>query len=485
MQRIIEGKVSVILTIATVVVAVVAGIAGGMYYARDTIYDYTVAVNARDGTHEKLQYGVWPELANANFFSTVRDSFIAEKASFVEANLTAMTITVYRSGASVLTVPIKSKGKEGSWWETPSGLYRAQGKEKEHFSSFGHVYMPWSIPFQGNFFIHGWPYHADGTPVPEGYSGGCMRLENEYAKQVYDLVEVGMPILVFEEEPRDTSYAYAINVPDISAASYLVADLENNFVLLAGAQDAARETPLVPRMLTALVASEYQNIEKEITVDEDMLFDVPHGRLAVGETYSLYDLFFPLLMEHAPGAARVLSGYFGKKRFLGLMQAKVAALGMKHTDLTDPAGLVPGNTTTAEDVFLFLKYLELNRPFVLSMSTGATKVATYGEPRFTDIVSLHPLHTDRRFRGGASEDVQETVAAAQGEGDALAAALMLAFASTSAPVAAEGGDKKDLLTVLTIPFGGRERPVAFIVLDSPDPAGDTRTMVSYVERMYR
>jgi hypothetical protein len=199
MQTLLHGQVSALITAVLVLSAVVLGAVGGTIFARDAVYDYAFTLEQGDGQRTALQYGMWPELSNLDFFHTVRDGFIANRAHFIEANLTAMTLTVYREGASVLTVPIKSKGREGSWWETPSGLYRAEAKEDVHFSSFGQVYMPWSIPFQGNFFIHGWPYHEDGTPVPEGYSGGCMRLEDVYAKQVYDLVEVGMPILVFEE----------------------------------------------------------------------------------------------------------------------------------------------------------------------------------------------------------------------------------------------------------------------------------------------
>jgi hypothetical protein len=322
---------------------------------------------------------MWPELSNLDFFHTVRDGFIANRAHFIEANLTAMTLTVYREGASVLTVPIKSKGREGSWWETPSGLYRAEAKEDVHFSSFGQVYMPWSIPFQGNFFIHGWPYHEDGTPVPEGYSGGCMRLEDVYAKQVYDLVEVGMPILVFEEaQLRGETVPYVLDVPELSAESYLVADLDSNFVLLAGNEHRARETGLVSTLMAALVASEHQNIEKLITVEDGMVGG-HSSEFSINARYSLYETFFPLLIAGSSDAKGVLSGYFGDERFRSLLKSKAHALGMTETAFSGRGRLLR-ETTTAGDVFLLLKYLHTNRPFVLGMSAGTVNTATYGEP---------------------------------------------------------------------------------------------------------
>lgn len=476
MQKILDSQVNFVLAVVTIFLGVATGAVGGTLFARDTIYDYTLTVPNGQGEPVLLQYGTWPELSNIDFFRTVRDEFIADQANFVEANLTAMTLTVYREGVPALTVPIKSKGKEGSWWETPSGLYRAEAKEDTHFSSFGHVYMPWSIPFQGNFFIHGWPYHEDGTPVPEGYSGGCMRLEDVYAKQVYDLVEVGMPILVFEDaQIAGETVPYALQAPNVSAQSYLVADLDSNFVLLASAGDTPHETNTIGYLMAALVASEHQNIEKTITVREDDVDGVGSEGIRAGATYSLYDLFFPLLGVGSSNTVGVLAGYFGEKRFSTLMEAKAGALGMKHTLITG-VGRTMAETTTAEDVFLLLKYLHTNRPFILGMSAGKTNLATYGVPSLV-ATSTHPFATDVRFGGG----VGSTGGVPPVSRDA-AAAVALAFATSTQ---AQKGGSADLLSVFSLTFEGGTRNVAMIVLDSPDPAHDTRAMLEYAQRMYR
>ena len=79
---------------------------------------------------------------------------------------------------------------------TPTGSFEALTKEENHFSSIGKVWMPYSVQFHGDYFIHGWPYYPGGEPVPQGYSGGCVRLSVEDAKELYALIKVGMPILV-------------------------------------------------------------------------------------------------------------------------------------------------------------------------------------------------------------------------------------------------------------------------------------------------
>ena len=112
------------------------------------------------------------------------------------ADLREMMIRFYRDGALGAEFPIVSKGKPGSLWETPTGSYHIKTKEEDHYSTIGGVWMPHSMQFFGNFFIHGWPRYADGRPVPEGFSGGCIRLSEEDAKRLFELATVGTPLFV-------------------------------------------------------------------------------------------------------------------------------------------------------------------------------------------------------------------------------------------------------------------------------------------------
>ena len=114
-----------------------------------------------------FSYGAQSALSNPDFFNKVKTQLIDEKVTFVEVDLSQMITRVYKEGVVTVDVPVKTKGREGSWWETPAGLYRIQTKEKSHYSSMGHVSQPWSMQFQGNFFIHGWPKYDNGTPVSQ------------------------------------------------------------------------------------------------------------------------------------------------------------------------------------------------------------------------------------------------------------------------------------------------------------------------------
>ncbi len=475
MRFLLESHVNFALALVCVVAGTLLGAGTAALLARDKVDNYRITLGAAAASSTVLEYGIWPELARADFFNEVKEEFIRDSASFIEADLEAMTLTVYEKGTSTLRVPIKSKGKEGSWWETPSGLYRAEGKERSHFSSFGRVHMPYSIPFQGNFFIHGWPHYDDGTPVDSRYSGGCIRLEDAYAAQVYERVKVGMPILVHEADAQPEGPSYTLAAPAVSAKRYLVADLANNFVLLAGAPTDTHETQTLPTLLTAVVASEYENIERSVRVEGDV---DPDAGFTSGTSYSIYELFFPLLLKSSPDAARSLAAYFGERRFETLLSNKARSLGLRATTFNRAEDGSYHAKTTAEDIFLLLRYLEQNRSFILSMSAGRANTRTYGEPRITGLTPAHPLAEDARFLGGATEQV------ARSRKDDTAA-VMMAFATGTELRAPHDGSLRDGLAVVEVNIGRTRRRLALIVLDSADLAADMNAMLSFAERSYR
>jgi hypothetical protein len=443
--------------------------------------EYAVTVRTPNSAESGFIYGAWPALENADYFDSMKQGFLDEKVPFVEANLSAMTLRVYGEEGLMIEVPIKSKGREGSWWETPSGLYRAEYKERNHFSSFGHVYMPYSIQFQGNFFIHGWPYYPGGEEVPESFSGGCIRLSTEDAENVYPLIERGMPILVFEGDFVADEFSYSFTPPNIQAASYLAVDLRNNFVFLSHDPTSLRSTEIVPRIMTALVASEYQNVEKEIEIVDEILAmastssstaSTTPERFAVGETYTVYDLLFPLLLENSPTAAAAIMYPLGEARAVALMQAKARSLGMQQTHFADTTGLSPENRTTAEDIVHFGRYLYNNRPFILRMSAGTVETHIYGEPAFTGLEPLHPAGDEQAFVGGLA-DASSTLLVHEAE-----------TLETESKLAADQ-PIRDMLAIFELTFRGESRPIAIVLLDSPDLKADLRAVEGYIEDTYR
>jgi len=386
------------------VVLLVLGMGVGMLFifslAQPTVLNYSLSLpTAEKRAVAGFSYGEEPALSDPDFFKKVKNDFISQKTSFIEADLSAMKLFVYQDGNLAAEFPILTKGKEGSWWETPAGIYKIASKEKNHFSSFGHVYQPWSMSFQGNFFIHGWPYYADGTPVASTYSGGCIRLSNESAQAVFDMAKVGMPVLVFKEEFTPDSFTYQTRIPDISAEKYLAVDGKNNFVFLEKNQTAHIPFSSFAEVLGALVATDYINIEKSIFLSRNIFSGVSSSSLSLGETITPFDLLHLSLRQTDEAPMRIFSNYLTENRFVSLMNDKAASLGMKNTAFAFSAD-ENISYSTPEDLFYLSKYIYHNRKFIFDISAGRRTNSAYSKSRFADIPNQNLFAEDPSFVGG-------------------------------------------------------------------------------------
>ncbi len=447
------ANISVPLYVAILVFAI-AGV--GLFFLlrhwTEKVYNYEVLIPRDNLLSEKLVFGSWPALANANFYAQVRESFIEKKANFIEADLSVMELRVYANGSVVIEAKILTKGKEGSWWETPVGLYRVEAKYPKEYSGFAGVYMPWSMPFEGNFIIHGWPYYPDGTAVNSRYSGGCIRLATEDAKRVYDLVGVGTPVLVYGKDAASDNFTYHAKIPGIEGQSYLVADLKNNAVLAELNSEAKLPIASLTKFMAALVAVEYVNIEKVITITPEMLIPTSRPRLSAGQKISLYNLLPLLLMESSNEAAEAIGHYLGPAYFVSLMNEKAKAIGMNHAHFADASGRSAGNVSTAQDLFVLAKHLYANRSFILNTSKGEIDTRVYGPLDYPDVQSFNGFIGNSGFVGGK---VGLTKAA--------------------------GGT---FLGIFEIGKGEAKRPIAIILLNSPDELGETQTILDWITMNY-
>jgi hypothetical protein len=98
-------------------------------------------------------------------------------------------VFVYRNGIQIGVSPC-STGKKGH--ETPTGVFTILQKEKEHHSS---SYDNASMPFMERLTWDGVALHAGKLP---GYpaSHGCIRLPAEFATKLYEITQVGTPVII-------------------------------------------------------------------------------------------------------------------------------------------------------------------------------------------------------------------------------------------------------------------------------------------------
>ena len=245
------------------------------------------------------------------------------KGKHVLVDLTNMTVILEDGTTTIAMYPILSQGKPGSYYETIGGAYTNDYKTPLHFSSIGHVYMPYSVHLFGNYFIHGVPYYPNKTPVSSAFSGGCIRLTNDTAKIVYDFVDKGTPIIV----TRGTELSFK---PTMISTSTLTSTTMTNLMVASISLEALTQD------------NEIAGIEGEATTRRKILPSlVVNGNTAVATLYAKS---------------------IGEENFVELMNQKAEALGLTNTHFTNVTSPV---ITTYEDQERFTSYIATYKKYLL------------------------------------------------------------------------------------------------------------------------
>ncbi len=389
-------------------------------------------------------------------------NFILPKTSgkAIVADLERMTLALYENNIKTEEFTILSRGREGTFWETPTGRYSIQSKEQEHLSSIGGTWMPYSMQFYGNFFIHGWPTYQNGEDVPKGYSGGCIRLATKDAKVVYTFADMGTRVYVTGGPTRDafaTSSAYYLRgggtLPEISSPSFIVADPELGATLWE--RNAQKEVSPggLTALATALTALETVNQYKIVRMSELLLGKSVLRNRSIGAVDELPvgSLIYPLLFDANDTAAKVFARAQGEKQFTASMNEKALAIGMDDTQFGGALSS-DDSTTTAHDLLNLLHYVDESKHFIIDTSLAEERILSdkNGKERYT-WKNKNPwvIAKDSTYQGGVA------VMNAEGAGSALV-----------------------LFDIPLAEFGNRT--IAFVVLDSQDLIKDVDAMRTFI-----
>lgn len=359
----------------------------------------------------RLRHGSELLFSDPNFYQQTYQSFLSAQATFIKADLTKEELVYYQSGESSMTMTIQSASAADSWCATMPGLYAIQKKEPRHRSAFAGVDLPWSLSFQGNFFIHGVPEYPNGMAVGPDFTNDCIRLTNEDAERLFQAVQIGTPLLVFaQSQAGPDGFQYEPSIPDIEAPHYLIADIGNSMVLASS--DLHQPVPIasITKLMTALVAAETINLDTRISVKEANLTRSVVPRLADRQTVSMYSLLQLLLIESSNEAADIIADQLGREEFVTLMNAKAEAIGMVNTTFTDPSGLDSGNVSTLSDLLRLVQYLHNNRDFILKLTADQYTMTNYDGDAFGELSNFNHLAGLDDFYGGKTG---ETNAAGQ------------------------------------------------------------------------
>jgi serine-type D-Ala-D-Ala carboxypeptidase (penicillin-binding protein 5/6) len=234
----------------------------------------------------------------------------------------------------------------------------------------------------------------------------------------------------------------AANTPtmpdDVSADSWVVADLDSGDVIAAKDPHGRQRPASIIKVLVAMQAINELDLNKPVRgTAEDADADGTRVGVDLGGTYTVNQLLHGLLMHSGNDAAHALAVQLGgMDATLEKINVLAGKLGGRDTRVATPSGLDgPGMSTSAYDIALFYRYAWQNPTFA---SIVATRTFDFpGHPARPDVPddTDHPgyqLENDNQLLsnypgaiGGYTDDAGQTfVGAANHDGRRLVAVLL-------------------------------------------------------------
>ncbi len=302
-------------------------------------------------------------------------------------DLDRMIITLSIDGEQYKTFPILSRPKKNSMWDTPSGRYAVESKEPLHFSHFLNLWMPYSVSFGPNYFLHGWPLDSEREPVSLWKSDGGFRLSVEDAQHVYEFAETGVAVTIYGGnevlQRKDFSYTPPEDTlqSSVTASHFSVGDIKSGGIML----ERKSAEPIHPGKLVvfpvALAAVETVDQYTKVRIGE-LLLGKKKGREALGgsDELTLGSLLYALLFDTNGTAAKVFEEYIGKEELAQYVNMKIRAIGLSGSQFTSVDKDAPA-TTTANDLFTLLRYVANDHSYLIHLSQLPGETFVSGESK--------------------------------------------------------------------------------------------------------
>jgi D-alanyl-D-alanine carboxypeptidase (penicillin-binding protein 5/6) len=173
-------------------------------------------------------------------------------------------------------------------------------------------------------------------------------------------------------------------------------------------RNAETELPMASttKIMTAVVALTFGKLDQRITVGPDATAlqhtDASVAGLRLGDTLTLHDLLYALLLPSGDDAAVVIAdGVAGsQEQFVALMNAEAVLLGLTHTHYADVHGLdAPGHYTTARDLALLTLVAMRSPTFAQVVGSATYSIGSSADHTKYTWPSTNKLLTTRRYPG--------------------------------------------------------------------------------------
>jgi D-alanyl-D-alanine carboxypeptidase (penicillin-binding protein 5/6) len=186
-------------------------------------------------------------------------------------------------------------------------------------------------------------------------------------------------------------------VPNPDARAFIVMNAATGEVLASHNAHEAVPIASITKLMTVIIALKYLQPNEIVTVPESAA-QVGQSRipLRAGERISVHDLLAGALIQSANNAADALASAASDDdipRFVGWMNERARALGLRDTHFVRPDGLdAPGNVSSAHDVAV-LAQVAMHSPIVrefVRMRSEPIEDGTFVTHTWNDLLGVFP-----------------------------------------------------------------------------------------------
>jgi len=174
--------------------------------------------------------------------------------------------------------------------------------------------------------------------------------------------------------------------PEITASAAILMDASTGQIFYAKNVDQKRSPASLTKIMTAILALEYGNLDDVVTVSSRAadIYDGSIIHLHTGDKLTLSNLLKAALIMSANDSTVAIAEHIGgtEEKFIEMMNAKAIVLGALNTRFANTNGYTnPNHYSTAHDLALITKYALNNHQFAQFVGTREAVVEWYNRPR--------------------------------------------------------------------------------------------------------
>ena len=184
----------------------------------------------------------------------------------------------------------------------------------------------------------------------------------------------------------------ALESSDVSAECAVLISQQTGEVIFQKNAYEHHSMASTTKIMTSLLAAQSGKLHDEITVSKEMIqVEGTSMGLLPGDSVSLYELIYGMLLPSGNDAANVTAYYLGGnvENFAKKMNAKAKEIGMDNTNFVTPSGLDDKNHySTAYDMALLGRYA-VNDPVFRPVCSSKKVTLSYGNPPYKRTLYNH------------------------------------------------------------------------------------------------